>query len=274
VNNGANAERSDSELARVETGGSYAIDAGLYTIQRADGLATYPAFAPLTATYYIPQAEPADGPRWFVAQVANAFSAEPKQVASTEYLLFTQSAPGGAWRNAIEPYLLPGADAPQIAIGANGLATAVSVTATSLATAPGKLAGLTAASLDGTGSDVRIPDPGALADRAGQKSWQAKLPTAAITDTDAPAMGTAGQTFALRTANGGALVFYTDSAELTITPAAGSKLHLSVPGLYSPAEALPNAGLTYLDQFVAYDPPPSFGPPTVIAEYSGLTGKN
>jgi hypothetical protein len=274
VNNGANAVRSDSELAMVETGGSYAIDAGLYTIQRAAGQAPYPAFGPAAATYYIPQAEPADGPRWFVARVANAFSASPKKVTSTEYLLFTQSAPGSTWRNAVEPYLLPGAGAPQIAIGGNGLAEALSVTATSLAAAPGQLARLTAASLDGTGGAVSVPAAGQLPDRLDQKSWQTKLPNATITDAHAPATGTAGQTFALLTTNGGALVFYTDSAELTITPPAGSRLHLSVPGFYSAADPLTRAGLTYLDQFAAYDPPSGAGPPTVIAEYAGLTAKN
>ena len=189
VNNSANAQRSDSELAMVETGGSYAIDAGLYTIQRADGAAPYPAFGPATATYYIPQAEPVGGPRWFVVRVANAFSAKPKKVTSTEYLLFTQAASGGTWRNAVEPYLLPGADAPQIAIGGNGLAEAVSVTSTSLAAAPGQLAGLTAASLDGTGSAVSVPDPGGLPDRSDQKFWQTKLPNATVTDAHAPAAG-------------------------------------------------------------------------------------
>ena len=280
LNNGANAERSDSELAMVETGGSYAIDAGLYTIQRAADETPYPAFGPVAATYYIPRAEPADGPRWFVVRVANAFSADQKKVTSTEYLLFTQSAPGSTWRNAVEPYLLPGANAPQIAIGGNGLATAVSVTATSVAAAPGRLAGLTAASLDGTGSAVSIPAPGELADRRDQKFWQTKLRNATVTDAPAPATGTGtgtgtvGHTFALLTTNGGALVFYTDSAELTIIPPTGSRLRLTVPGFYSPADPLTRAGLTYLDQFAAYDPPSGAGAPTVIAEYSGLTGKN
>ena len=273
VNNSANAEHSDSELAMVETGGSYAVDAGLYAIERADGQTPFPAFAPVAATYYIPRAEPAGGPRWFVARVANAFAANPKKVTSTEYLLFTQSAPGGSWQNAVEPYLLPGADAPGIAIGADGLATAVSVTATSLAAAPGQLAGLTAASLDGTGSGVSVPAPGDLPDRVEQKSWQTKFPNAAVTDPHTPATGTVGQTFALLTTSGGALVFYSDSSELTITPPAGSKLHLTIPGLYSAAQALSSAGLTYLDQFAAYDPPLNAGRPTVIGVYSGPTGK-
>ena len=272
VNNSANAQRSSSELAMVETGASYAIDAGVYTVGRADGAAPYPAFAPAQATYYIPRAEPAGGPRWFVVRVANAFSAHPKKVTSIEYLLFTQAASGGSWRNTVEPYLLTGADAPRIATGAGGLATAVSVTSASQAATPGQLAGLTAASLDGAGRAVSVP--GQLADRSYQKFLRAKLPTATVTDAHAAATGRAGQTFALRTTNGGALVFYTDAAKLTITPAAGSKLRLSVPGFYSPAQALNKANLTYLDQFAAYDPPANAGVPTVLAEYSGPTGKN
>ena len=275
VNNSANAQRSNAMLAEVETGGSYAIDTGLYTVQRAADAKPYPAFAPVTATYYIPRAEPGDGPRWFVVWVANAFAANPQKVTSTEYLLFTQAAPGGPWQNAVEPYLLSGADAPQIAIGSDGLATAVSVAATPLSALPSQLAELTATSLNGTDGGISVTDSSGLADRIDQKSWHGKLPTATVTDTHAAATGTAdGRTFALLTTNGGALVFYTDAAQLTITPPAGSMLHLTVPGLYSPAQALTTAGLSYLDQFAAYDPPAGAGEPSVIAAYSGVTGRN
>ena len=273
ANNSANARRSASTLAGVETGGSYAIDAGLYTVQAADGAAPYAAFTPVAATYYIPRAEPADGPRWFAVQVSNAFSSDPGKVTSTEYLLFTQAA-SGAWQNAVEPYLLAGADIPQIAVGGDGLATAVSPTATSLAVAPGKLAERTAAAIDGTGAGVTVDDPGALADRSDQTFWRGKLPTTTVTDAHAAATGAAGQTFALLTTAGGALVFYTDAAEVAITPPAGSALHLTVPGYYSPAQALSRAGLRYLDQFAAADPPAGAGTPRVVAEYSGVTGKN
>ncbi len=274
-NNAANAARSDAELARVETGGSYAIDAGSYAIQRAANARPFPAFAPVAARYYIPRSEPAAGPRWFVVRVANAFSANPKKVTSTEYLLFTQAAPGGPWRNAVEPYLLTGATAPQIALGGDGLATAVSLTAGSLAAAPGQLATRTAGSMDGVGGGVFVTSasPG-LADRAEQRFWRGKLPGAKVHDAHAAAAASAGQTFALRTTSGGALVFYADTAELTFTPRAGSTLRLDVPGLYSAAQALTSARLAYLDQFAAYDPPATAGVPTVIAAYSGVTGKN
>jgi hypothetical protein len=274
ANNSANARRNAAALATVETGGSYAIDAGLYTVQAADGAAPYAAFAPVTATYYIPRAEPANGTRWFVVQVANAFSANPKKVTSTEYLLFTQAASGGKWLNAVEPYLVAGANAPQVALGGDGLATAVSPTATSLAIAPGQLAERTAAAIDGTGAGVTVTDPGVLADRSDLTFWRGKLPTATVTDADAAATGAEGQTFALRTTDGGALVFYTDAANLQITPPAGSMLHLTVPGFYSDAQGLSRAGLSYLDQFAAADPPARAGTPRVVAEYSGITGKS
>jgi len=278
ANNASNAQRSDAELAAIETGGSDAIDAGLYRMQVAAGGAPYPAFMPVQTTYYIPSAEPATGPRWFIANVANAFASSPEKVASTEYLLFTQATPGGPWENAIEPYQLAAADVPQIMVGGDGLATAVSVTSTSLAAAPGQLAALTAASLDGTGgagqAGVTVADAGGLADRSDQQVWRGKLPTATVTDTHAPATGADGETFALLTTGGGALVFYTDAASLAVAAPAGSTIHLTVPGFYSSAQALTRAGLSYLDQFAAYDPPAGAGAPRVVAEYSGITGTN
>ena len=278
ANNRANATRSAATLATVETGGSYAIDAGVYTIEAVTGATPFPAFAPATATYYIPQAEAPDGPRWFVVRVANAFTADPGKVTSTEYLLFTETT-AGAWQNAVEPYLLTGTDAPQVAVGDDGLATAVDTATTSLAVAPGRLAEQTAAALDGpgagaaSGAGVVVADAAALADRSNLASWRSALPTATITDAHAPAAGSAGQTFALRTTDGGALVFYTDAADLTITAAPGSALHLTVPGFYSPGPALTRAGLSYLDQFAAVDPAAGAGAPHVIAQYSGITGK-
>jgi hypothetical protein len=274
ANNSANAQRSDTLLAAVETASSYAIDAGMYQAQQAAGTAPFPAFAPVQATYYIPRDEPATGARWFVVQVANAFTADPNKVTSTEYLLFTQSSPGGAWQNVVEPYLLTGATAPQVEVGADGLAAAVSADAATVSVAPGQLAATTAASLDGTGTGQAVADPGNLADKANQQLWQDKVPGGQVTDMHSPAAGADGQEFALLTTGGGALVFYTDAAQVTITPPAGTALHLTIPGLYSPGQALSQAGVSYLEQFAAYDPPAGSGTPRVVADYSGITGKN
>ena len=276
ANNDANAQRSDTMLASVESGSSYAIDAGLYQEQQAAGTAPFPAFAAVQATYYIPRDEPGGQPRWFVVQVANAFDSNLKKVTSDEYLLFTQSAPGGAWQDTIEPYLLSGAAAQRIEVGADGLATAIGPDAATVAVAPGQLPAVTAASLDGTtgAGQAAVAGPGDLADRADQRHWQAKVGDGTVTDTHAAAAGADGDEFALLTAGGGALVFYTDAAQLTITPPAGSAIRLSVPGFYSPAQTLSQAGLTYLEQFAAYDPPAGGGTPKVVADYSGITGMN
>jgi len=276
VNNNANAKRSDTLLATVETGSSFAIDAGLYQAQQ--GTAPFPAFGPAQATYYIPRAQPATGPRWFVVQVANAFSAHPKKVTSNEYVLFTQSAPGAPWQDAVEPYLMAGVTAPRIAVGADGLATAVSPDSLAVTVEPSQLPAATAASLDGTASTPSQPAiqaPANLADVNDQKFWQGKLNGGTVTDAHTAATGTAGQEFALQTADGGALVFYTDAAQVTLTAPAGTMLHLTVPGFYSPNQGLSQAGMTYLEQFAAYDPPAGAAQaPSIVADYSGITGKN
>ena len=274
ANNTANAQRSETLLATVEGGSSDAIDAGQYRAQRAAGTAPYPPFSPVQATYYLPAGEPAGGPRWFAVQVANAFTSSPSTVTSEEYLLFTQSAPGGPWVNTTEPYLLASATAPQVEVGADGLATAVSPGAATVAVAPGQLPAVTAASLDGTRSgEAAVADPGNLADLAEERHWQRELPGAAVTDTHMAAAGADGQEFALLTAGGGALVFYSDAAEVTVTPPAGSVLRLNVPGFFSAGQALAQARLGYTEQFAAYDPPAAAGgPPRVVADYSGITG--
>ena len=137
------------------------------------------------------------------------------------------------------------------------MATAVSPDAATVAVAPGQLPAVTAASLDGTAGtgQASIIDPGNLADRADQRYWRATVTGGAVTDTHTAASGADGQEFALLTTGGGALVFYTDAAQLTITPPAGGVLHLNVPGFYSPAQALSRARVTDLEQFAAYDPP-------------------
>jgi hypothetical protein len=267
VNNDANAQRSDTLLATVETASSYAIDAGSYLFRQ--GTPPYPPFAPARAAYYIPRDEPGTGPRWFAVLVANAFASDPQTVTSSEYLLFTQQAPGSPWRDAAEPYLLPGSVAPEVTAGPDGLATAVSAGTASLAVAPGQLPAGTAAALDGAARPV-VAVPAGLADAGDKRFWQGRLPGGTVTDAHAPA----GGTFALRTAGGGALVFYAVTAQLTVTAPPGATVRLAVPGFYSASQPLTRAGMTYLEQFAVYDPPAGGQPPAVIADYSGITGKN
>ena len=266
ANNTANAQRSDSVLGTIETGSSYAVDAGLYRLQQAEGVATYPAFGPQREQYYIPR-ETAY-PRWFVVQVANAELSAPAKITGTEYLLFTQTAPGAPWKNTVEPYLLASATAPSVALGDGGLATPVTAT-TALAVPVGQIAQVTASSLDGTslGGTAQLPNPGNLADLMDRAFWQGKLAASSVTDAHAPS----GPVYGLRTTDGGALLFYADAAELTLTAPAGESMHLTIPGFYSPSQSLTRAGIGYQEQFATYDPPSGGSGLRVVADYSGIT---
>jgi hypothetical protein len=265
ANNTANAQRSDTRLAAIETGSSYAVDAGIYRTQQAENSAPYPAFGPQRAQYYIPS-ETAY-PRWFVVLVTNADLASPTKTTGMEYLLFTQAAPGAAWKNAVEPYVVTGAATPAVALSAGGLATPVTAMTASLAVPAGQIAQVTASSLDGDGP---LPNPGNLADLMDQKFWQGKLPASSVTDAHAPDAGTG--VFGLRTTDGGALLFYTDIAQLALTAPAGEAMHLTIPGYYSPGQSLTQAGISYLEQFATYDPPAGSSGLRVVADYSGITG--
>jgi hypothetical protein len=272
ANNEANAQRSDAQLGTIETGSSYAIDAGLYRAQGAEGAAPYQPFGPTQAQYYIPRQQTAY-PHWFAVQVQNAGLAAPRKVTGMEYLVFTQAAPGAPWLNAIEPYVVGGSgNAPQIAVGTDGLATAVSATATSLTVSPAQIPQFTATSLDGgTGAQGGLANPGNLADGLDQAFWRKQLAAATITDQHAPA---GGAVFGLLTTDGGALMFYTDAAELTLTAPSGEMLHLTIPGFYSPGQALTTAGIGYLEQFAAYVPAKGGTGLRVVADYSGITASN
>jgi len=48
-------------------------------------------------------------------------------------------------------------------------------------------------------------------------------------------------------------------------------MHLTVPGFYSPGQALTRAGIGYQEQFANYDPPPGEPGLRVVADYSGIT---
>jgi hypothetical protein len=272
ANNVANAKRSDTLLGSVETGSSYAIDAGIYRVQQADKAAPYPAFAPQQAQFYIPGEPVAEYPHWFAVQVLNADLTSPGKVTGTEYLVFTQAAPGAPWLNTDEPYVLASVATPLVPLGADDLATSVDPQTTSLTVMPAQISALTAASLDGAQAGAAFAtSPGNLADRLDQAFWKQRLPTATVTDRHA---ATTDSVFALRTADGGALVFYTDSAELTMVPPGGEALHLTIPGFYSPGQALRTAGVGYLEQFAAYVPPVRGAGLRIVADYSGMTAKN
>ena len=97
-----------------------------------------------------------------------------------------------------------------------------------------------------------------------QAYFQARLPAgSAVTDRH----DTSGLVFALKTADGGALVFY----HLTASPPPQT-IKLDIPGYHSPSQALTSATVDYADQF-AVDIPAGSASPAVVADASGITGQ-
>lgn len=270
TNNTANAQMSDALLGSIETGSSYSIDAGAYREQRASKSAAYPPFGPKQAELFIPRQLPGTYPRWFVALVANADLASPGRIANTEYLLFTRAAPGAPWKNTLEPYVLKGGGTPMIATDGGGFAAAAADSgASGLSVSPGQIAAVTAKSLDGHGP---VRNPGNLGDLEDLAFWHSRLPAGA-TAAGRHAPGPGG-VFGLRTLDGGALLFFTDSAEVRLTPPRHTIMHLTIPGFYSPGESLRSAGVGYLEQFAVYDPPHGGTGLRVVADNSGITARN
>jgi hypothetical protein len=274
ANNLANAQASQSVLAVVETGSSLAIDGGIDQGKSATGAAPYPAYGPSQASYYIPLEAPGY-PRWFAVQVRNALASAPGQVLNSEYLVFTQGAAGAPWKNAIEPFILPGVTAPQVAIDASGYASTVTATTADLALPPATAGEVTATVLDsGAGAPA---NPGNLADEQALAALSRDFPGTSF-ETDRHSVATEA-IYGLRTTDGGALLFYDVAAQVTVTAQAGGTLPLNVPGFLSPGNPVAQATLDYADQFATYDPPAAGtgqgapGPvPSVVADYSGITG--
>ena len=187
------------------------------------------------------------------------------------YVLFLQDAKNAAWKNVLEPYLLPSTGpAPFIETDAQGYAIQPALTsAAGLTASPAQIPQLTAQSLDGASATLK--NPGNLTDLRDQAYFQARLPAgSAITDRH----DTSGLVFALKTAGGGALVFYHLTARLSLASPQGEPLKLGIPGYYSSSQALTSATVDYADQFAVYIPAGSAGAaPIVIADASGITGR-
>jgi hypothetical protein len=80
-----------------------------------------------------------------------------------------------------------------------------------------------------------------------------------------------GPVFGLKTAGGGALMFYGLTARLSLAPPPGATFELDIPGYYSPSQTLTSATVMYVDQFATCIPrrPAS---PRVVADASGVAG--
>jgi hypothetical protein len=267
ADNAANQARSDIGLAAIEGGSSYLMHAGTYQSRRVSDPANT-SYQPLrfrTDRYYIPVLT--GFPRWFA--VAGSWLGTEHPATAPAWLVFVQASPGARWLEIFKPYVTAAAPhLPPAAGPGGGYATAVSPgTAAGLAAAPGRLPAATAASLDRRPPYVPA-GLGSLLDERARASWPARLPAGStVTDRHRP---TGNGVYALRTADGGALVFCDLSASLTLTAPPGRTLRLDIPGYYSPAIPVRSATVPYVDQVAMYEPPAgAAASPQLIAAASG-----
>lgn len=271
VDNHANEKLSSALLATIEGGTSYPMDAGLYQVEKATNSGSgSPPVGSTRTIYYIPR-QPASAayPHWFAVQVTVAPLASPQEPDGTGYMVFSQASPGAPWKDVAEPEIVTSGPAPQIATDAQGYATQVT-SDEGLGVAPGAVSRLTATALDAVGA-AALKVPGGLADQQDEASLRSQFPSdTTVTDTHQAA---AGPVFALRTKDGGAIVFYSVTAQLTVVPPPGETLQLDVPGFYSPSQVLNSADLRYVEQFAAYVPPTGHSGWQVVAAVSNISSQ-
>jgi hypothetical protein len=280
VNNKANAACSDSLLGTIEGGSSLTMDAGAYRFALGQSSrATYVPFHLTDVTYYVPRLPQGSYPRWFAVKGTYATLADGKDLGPA-YLVFAQDSAGAAWKDVIEPDILPGQTLPQIATDSSGHAQSVAPDATGLNVAPDKIGQVTAEWLDQVAANksdsVIKNESGNLTDLQDEVFWRSGQGGTRMDATDAHS-APAGQVFALKTTSGGALVFYTTAARLTLTPANGDAIGgLNIPGYYSPANSvgLTSATVGYVEQFATVIPPSGNSERDVVADISGIASRS
>ena len=86
----------------------------------------------------------------------------------------------------------------------------------------------------------------------------------------------AGPVFGLKTADGGALLFYTTDAQLTLTPPdRGTISALNIPGYYSPSSSagLTSATVRYIEQFATYVPASGDSGRRIVADIASIASR-
>jgi hypothetical protein len=243
-----------------------------------------------TPVFYLP--EPAGYPRWFVASVARSttggtgLAGLPVAANGRVLMLFTQASATARWLLASTAQLAPGAAVPALATDASGYAQALPMSTATLLARPDVTGPLQATVVD--------DGPASAAARAvasGPLTTGLYAARAALASQRTP-RGDVGQwqlqgsnyaRFALRTANGGALVLYAMYLNtITEVPAALNQSYpvspgpeISVPAEFAPflKPGTPAPRVQLITQmalaFAAIDPPPGTAKIQVIAVGGG-----
>jgi hypothetical protein len=273
ASNEANRLRSSSALARIKGGTSFQMDAGGYQWSRV----TDPAdrrYRPVTLadlSFFIPAGS--GYPLWFAVRGDWTPLDGSRAGLDAAALVFTRASAAAPWLEVLEPDLLPASSRIRIARTRSGQAEQVAAAA-GLSVPPSSIERLTARYLDGASIGLAgLSAPGDLRDLADEQYWRAgHLPPGSVVFVTHAASG--NPVFALRTAGGGAVLFYDLTATMTVTAPPGGSIRIAVPGYYSARQPVTTAALSYVDQFATYDPPRgSPAGPLVIASVSGIASR-
>ncbi|MEW5353311.1 hypothetical protein [Streptomyces sp. 16-176A] len=260
----------DSSLdAAYVTGALGAIDAARLKAGHVNSPGGNAAHTPLKlsdAKFTIPKK--AGWPRWFLAD------AEGNKGGSARWLLvFTRDGLGAKWRAAYLTLVAPGA-VPKFRTDADGWAEAVPAGAAGQVAQPAGLSKDYAAYLkDGGGS---FADGAYTSDWRAQRAKTAVRPGLATQYIDEPLTNGGCAPLALRTADGGALVFFATHHYQKQTAAAGASVPTPNQSVRALTEGEIKQSLTmeFVSNQVALDPAQgaSGGKITLLGRLQGLTG--
>ncbi|MEU3148497.1 MULTISPECIES: hypothetical protein [unclassified Streptomyces] len=215
----------DSSLDADHTTGALAdIDTARLTAGKADSPDGNPRHAPLKltdTTFTIPKK--AGWPRWFLADAAGNKGGDSRWL-----LVFTRSGLDETWQAAYLTLVAPD-EIPGFAVDEDGWAEAVPANATDVAVPPGELSAAYATYLK-DGEDGEDGGSAAFAEGPHTSAWralrtkQSARPGLATQYIDEPMTNGDYAPLALRTEDGGALVFFTTRHFERQTAAAGTSV--------------------------------------------------
>lgn len=258
-------EAYDSSLDADHTTGALAdIDKARLTAGRANNPDGNPSHTPLKLTdakFTIPKK--AGWPRWFVADAAGNKGGEARWL-----LVFTRSGLDETWEVAYLTLVAPN-DVPEFKTDGDGWAEAVPANATDVAVPPGELSQGYATYLK-DGGDAFAVGPHTSAWRALRKK-KSERPGLATQYIDEPMTNGDYQPLALRTKDGGALVFFATRHFEKQTAAAGAAVptpNKDVLALTT-GEIRQSLTMQFVSNEVALDP--AKGEVEILGRIQGLT---
>jgi hypothetical protein len=285
MNNKANKLRQASVLSTYEGGSSYPIDAAGYreSLILDPKNKDYATIAYPDPVVYVPRQK--SYPAWFAVRTLT----QGKKITGSPYtyLLFTKASADAKWIQVFEPNTsgLPKGTPPAVATDAAGYATQVSpADTTGLRLAPSALPAKQVTYLDVGNIPTKPPRPGLptpkrpkvtpfgngntdLGDLHDKAFWHSRLPPGS-TELDQHQVSP-GPIYALRTTDGGALIFYNLTASLTLGAPNAIPFTMTIAGIFDGKDSMRSAQVNYDDQFAIYEAAGAAATPTVIANLSG-----